>query len=249
MLLGARGGERSVDRVHAHAIDLLDVPAIRGETCANVLGERHVRGRGQRDLVRIVEDNETTEMQLARERGGFGRDALHQVAIARDHVRAMVDDVMVRPVEGRGEPTLRHGHADCIGESLSQRSGRDLDTRRHAALGMTRRSTAPPPKVLEVIEGEAIPAHEEKAVEQRAAMARREDEAVAVAPVGRRCIVAQVSRPEHVGHCRRTHGQPRMSRLCLLDGVDAERAQGVNAQGLDRGAGRCHWPLPPRARM
>ena len=77
---------------------------------------------------------------MAGEAGGLRRDALLEVAVGRDDVRAMVDDLVLVAVELVGQPPLGDGHADRVGEALAERSGRRLDARRQAVLRMARRA-------------------------------------------------------------------------------------------------------------
>ena len=69
---------------------------------------------------------------MAGERDGFLADAFHQIAVGREHVSAMIDDVAEL---GRQMP-LGNRHADRVGEPLPERAGGGLDAGRMAVLRM-----------------------------------------------------------------------------------------------------------------
>ena len=85
----------------------------------------------------------------------FVRDAFHHVAIAGDEVRVMVDDVMARAIEDRGELCFGDRHSDRVPDALTERAGGRLDSRRVAVLRMSRRSALPLAEMLEVVERRA----------------------------------------------------------------------------------------------
>ena len=64
-------------------------------------------------------------------------------------------------------------------------------------------------------------------------MAGGKDEAVAVRPDGVRRVEVQPLLPEAVDDGRHAHGGTRMTRLRLLDGVDRQRAYGVDAETVE----------------
>ena len=113
-------------------VDPLHVPAVGGEARHHVLAEGE-RGRSvDRDLVVVVEHVERAEAEMSGERGGFGGDALHQVAVAdeRPHVVVEKRGVRSRAVEAGSEHLARHRHADRVAEPLAERSGGGLDALR-----------------------------------------------------------------------------------------------------------------------
>ncbi len=70
------------------------------------------------------------------ERGGFGGDALHEVAVRGQNPGAVVEERFAPLVETRRELLARDRHADGGGEALAERAGRRLDARRVAVLRM-----------------------------------------------------------------------------------------------------------------
>ena len=235
--LGARGRDRPVDglEVRVAALDLLHVPAVGREARADVLAEGERERPVERHVVGVVEVDELAEPQVPRERGRLGRDALHQVAVGDQRVGRVVDDRVPRPVEARRQVALGHRHADRVGRALPERAGGGLDARRVAELRVPRRLAAPLPEALQVLARDPVAEEVQERVEQHAPVPGREHEAVAIGPGGIGRIVAQVPRPEHVRQRRRPHRHPGVPRVRLLDRVDRERAQGVDAEQVDRG--------------
>ena len=62
------------------------------------------------------------------------RNALHQTAVAGERVGVVVDDIVSGTVELRRQRTLGQRHADRVGQTLAERPGRRLDTRRQSVL-------------------------------------------------------------------------------------------------------------------
>ena len=89
---------------------------------------------------------------------------------------------MTRAVVAGGEMRFRDRHADAVGESLAERTGRGLHARRESALRMSGRVASPLAKQLNLFERQVIASQMEQAVKQHRAMARREDEAITIDP-------------------------------------------------------------------
>ncbi len=72
-------------------------------------------------------------------------------------------------------------------------------------------------------------------IEQRGGVADREDEAVAIRPVGVLGIVAQKALPQAVDRRGSIHRGAGMTGLRLLHGVDGKRAHGIDAELVELG--------------
>ncbi len=130
-------------------LDALDVPAVGGQRAAVVLAVERERGRAvDRDVVVVVADDQLAEPEVPGDRRGFLADPLHHVAVGADRVDVVVDDVVARAVEALAEEALGDRHADGVGDALAQRTGRDLDAGRVAALGVPGRARAPLAELL-----------------------------------------------------------------------------------------------------
>ena len=149
----AGGGERLLDAVQRHVLaEVLDVPAVRLVALADVLAHRERRVALDRDVVVVVEDGQAAEAEVAGERGGLVLDALLHVAVGRDHVGVVVDDVVAGLVEAGGEHALGEREADRRRDALAERAGRRLDARHVAVLGVAGGRRAELAEVLEVVE-------------------------------------------------------------------------------------------------
>ena len=175
LLLRLRGGERTEQRVEIlGVVDVLDVPAVRLEALALVLGRERERRRAvDRDVVVVVDVDEPAEPEVAGDRRRLRADALHHVAVGADRVDPRVDDRVVRPVVAIGEEALRDRHADAVREALAERPGRRLDPGRVPALRMARRARAPLAELLQVVEREVVAREVERRVLEHAGVARR----------------------------------------------------------------------------
>jgi len=233
-LLGLGLGRR--DR-RIHGVDVVavghgqDVPAVRLEALADILGEGEIGGAVDGDVVVVVEDDQLAEPLVAGERGGLAADALHHAAVAGQRVGVVVHDV--RAV-GRGEEALGERHADRVGEPLTQWAGGRLDAGRVAVLGVAGRAAAPLPERLEIVEAQVVSGEVQQGVQQHARVAGGEHEPVAVRPrrVGR--VVAQMAGEEGVGHRRRAHRHAGVAGVGLLDAVDGQEADGLDTPLLER---------------
>ena len=122
----------------------LDVPAVRLEALALVLGREAERRRAvDRDVVVVVEVDEPAEAEVAGDRRGLHRHALHHVAVGADRVDAPVDDLVVRAVVALGQETVGDREADAVREALSERARRRLDALGDEVLGMARACASP----------------------------------------------------------------------------------------------------------
>jgi hypothetical protein len=179
------------------------------------------------------------------------RDPFHEVAVAADEVRVVVDDAVSVAIERSREVRLRHRESDGVPNTLSEWSRRRLDTRCMAVLGMPRCFAAPLTELLEVVERELVAAEIERAIDEHRCVASREHEAIAVGPMRISRVVSHVPREQHVRKRRECHRRPRVARVRFLDAVHGERADGIDAQLVER-RGRCgggvvrHWCAPDR---
>ena len=230
-------------------VEVVDVGARAGRAsrrprtacpCPRVEGER---GRAvDRDAVVVVEDDELAEPERAGERGGLLRDALHQVAVGRDHVHAVVDDLVPRPVVALRQEAL--GHAPCrrrcrrparAARSWSRRPG----VRKCSGWPGVRELPLAEP--LELVEREVVAGQVQGRVLKDAGVSRGEHEAVAVRPVGVGRVRAQELAVDRVGERGERHRRARVPRVRLLDGVHRERRGSCRSR-----AGERPWSSRPR---
>ena len=223
--------DRRIDRVEIVAVgDVLDMPAVGFEALRRVVREGEVGGPVDSDAIVVVESDQLAELQVTGERGGFVRDALHQVAVGRQKVRVVIDDRVPRPVEQRRQLRLGNRHADGVARALPERSCRCFDARRDAVLGVARRAAAPLPELLDVLEREVVAGQ----IQQRARVAGRQHETVAIGPLRVRRVIAQMPLPQHPREGRQRHRGAGVPRIRLLHRVHRQRADGVDAELIQR---------------
>ncbi len=234
--------QRDVERreIGVAIVDAQHLPTVRREPTTDVLGERQRGGTVERYVVAVVEANQFPEPQVAGERCRLGRHAFHEIPVGHQRVGSMVDDGVARTIETVRERTLGDRHAHSVGDALAERARRGLDSRRHERLGMSRRAALPLTERSQVVEGEVVSGQVQEAIEQHAAVTRREYEAVAVGPLGIPRIVSQVLVPEDVRHRGGAHRQAGMAGVGLLHRVDRQHPDGVDAQLLDGCLGGRH---------
>ena len=216
--------------VFRHLADLDDVPAVGLEPLARLIAQGELGRTVDGDVVVVVDVDEPAEAEVPGQRGGLVAHAFRQVA-----VRADGEDVVVADLGTEAGPQvgLGDGHAHAVGEPLAERAGGHLDAGGVAVLRMAGGAGTPLPELLDVIEGEAVPGQVEHGVEQHRGVPSREDEPVAVGPVGLGGVVAHDAGVEHVGQRREGHGRPRMSGVGLLDGVHRQPPDHVDGLGLE----------------
>ena len=178
--------------------------------------------------------------QRSGERAGLVRDALHEAAVADEHVGAVVDDRVAGPVELRGEELLGERHADRVGEALAERAGRRLDAGRGADLGMARRLRVQLPEALELLDRKVVAGQVQQRVEQHRAVAvgqRRSGRGPATADwpdCGAGAVPHSATRD-----LRHAHRHARVTGLRGFDRVHRQRANRVGEfpVGGDSGGG------------
>ena len=199
----------------------------------HIFGEGEVGGTLDGDVVVVVQIDQLAQAQVAGQGGRLGGDPLHEVAVADDRVHMMPDHLVLRTVERRRQEGLGDGHAHAVGEALPKRTGGDFDAGSVTTLGVPGRPAAPLAEVLDVVQGEIVARHVQQRVEQHGAVARAQDEAVAIGPVRVGRIVAQMPRPEDVGHGGRPQRHAGMTGLGLLHGLDGQDSDRVDRQLIE----------------
>ena len=74
------------------------MPAVSFEPLTDILGEIDLGGARQRDVILVVKINEFAQLEVSRQRRGFLRDALHQIAVTANRVGVVVHDFVAGPI-------------------------------------------------------------------------------------------------------------------------------------------------------
>ena len=118
---------------------------------------------------------------MPREGRGLVAHALHQVPVARERPRAVVDELVADRV---AQVALRDRHADRVREALAERTRRDLDAGGEPVLGVPRRDAAELAEPPQLVERQVVAAQVQQRVQEDRGVAARQHEAVAVRPGG-----------------------------------------------------------------
>lgn len=165
------GVQRGVDRGQVAAVrHRYRMPAVRLEAFGAIFRERDVGAGGKGDAVVRVEAGQLAEPQMPGERGRLRGNALHQVAVAGQHIRGVVDHRVVRAVVARCELRFHDRHADGVGETLPERPGRGLHARGEPAFRMPWRLAAPLTEARDLVERQGVAGEVQEAIQQHRPM-------------------------------------------------------------------------------
>ena len=225
---GLRRRDGRVDGVDVVAVDAADhVPAVRLEASRRVVGEPAGDVAVDRDAVVVVERDELAQPPRAGERARLVRDALHQAAVADEHVRVVVDDRVARHVELACEQRLGERHAHRVGEALAERAGRRLHAGRNPRFRVSRRLRVQLAERGQLGHRQVVAGEVQQRVLQHRAVAVGQHEAVAVGPVRVGRVVREVAVPQRDRDIGHAHRHARVPGLGLFDRVHRERANRV----------------------
>ena len=214
------------------------VPAVGLVALQHILRERHVGVAVDGDVVVVVEGNQFAQAQVASQRGGLAAHALLVAAVAHDHVGVVINDRAVGLVELGGQVGFSHGQTHGIGDALTQGAGGDFHARGLEGFGVTGSLGAPLAELLDVLDGHRVVAAQvQQRIQQHAAVASREHEAVAVEPLGVLGVVLQNPIPQGKRHRRAAHGQAGVAGIALVDRIHCQEADAVDAEVLHAAGG------------
>jgi hypothetical protein len=217
-------------------VDVQHLPAVRLVAGGHVFRERDVRVALDRDLVRVVDRDQVAELLVARERGSLARHALLQIAVARDDIHEVVERALARGSLGVEEAALVARcirEADGRGETLSERTGRDLDAIGLAVLRVAGGLRTPGAERLEVVELESEPTEVQLHVLGEGGVAHREDEAFTSQPVRVCGVVVHDALVQQVRGGSQAHRRSRVPVANLLNGVSRQHACRVHGSSID----------------
>ena len=125
--------DRRCDRFGIVAVDTACRPAGGLEPRNLVIRTRQRCRAVDRNLVVVEQHDQPAEPQMSGQRNRLVAEALHQAAVAGDHVGIVIDEIVA---EARIHQTFGQRHADRGCNALPQRSGGGLDAGRVAIFGM-----------------------------------------------------------------------------------------------------------------
>ena len=204
---GLGGGDGRVDGVGVVAVDFLHVPAGGAETghLVGAVGEANLAVDG--DVVVVPEDDEATKLMPPGKADGLVADAFHQAAVTGDDIGVVIHQ---RLAIAGAQDFLGHGKPHGVGNALTERAGGGFDARCMAVFGMARGDRTPLAEIAELVERHLGVAGEmQERIKQHRAVPGREDETVAIRPVGGGGIEFEVPGIKHrgnIGHAHRHAG-------------------------------------------
>jgi hypothetical protein len=95
-------------------------------------------------------------MCLPGERAGLGSDTLLETSISKETVGVVVEDLEFVLVVNGTHVGLGNSETDSVGDTLSERTGGDLDTVSDTNLGVTRGDGVDLSEVLQVVHGQLV---------------------------------------------------------------------------------------------
>ena len=195
-----------------------DLPAVALESFLHVVVQRERGVALDRDVVRVVDEDEVVEFHRTRPTAGLVRNALLQVAVAAEDPRAVARLRLLR----------RERKPDAHRNALTERTRRHLNPRHHPAFGMSRAPRTELTECLQFVHRHSThPRKVEERVNQRTRVAARKDETVAPVPLRVFRIDIQMPQPQGAGEIRQPHRHAGMPGLRLLNHVRAETADGI----------------------
>jgi hypothetical protein len=220
-----------------HIRDTLHVPAIRRKSLRDIVAARQICAAFDRDVIVVEESDEPAEVLVSRERGGFVRETLHQIAITGDEPREVVDDRVPVAIELCREVFLGDRHSDRVRDTLAKRSRGSFHARRMPHFGMARRLALPLAKLLDILERDVVAAQEKRRVEQHRCVSCREHNTIPSRPERISRVMPYVVVVERISERGERHRRAGMSRLGLLDRIHREGANRVDGEQLQIGTG------------
>ena len=227
--------ERLQERRHVVAVHRLDVPSDRPEPEGRVLALRHIGHRVERDVVRVVEEDQVFELLVAGELDRLHPDPLLHAAVAREAYDMVVEDRMVRRVEARRRHLAGDRHPDRVSDALAKGARRGLDPRCVAELRVARGDAVQRAELRDLLHRDVEAEQMEPRVEEHAAVTGGQDEPVAVDPARALGIEGKGVPEEHRAYLGAAERQAEVPGVAGMDGVDRQPARLVGRLFKDLG--------------
>ena len=151
----------------------------------------------------------------------------HHATIAQKDIRIVIDDIETRLVEFGSQQFFSQRHTDRIGNPLSQRTCRRIDTGRDMHFRMTRRSGMELAELADIIHGKIVTCQMQQCVLQHRTMSVGQNEAVTIEPARIGRIMPVMPCPQRNSNFCHAHRHARMSGIGFLDCIHRQRADRV----------------------
>ena len=218
-------GDRLVDRVGIVTVDLGDAPAAGRKARDLIVGYRQIGAAIDGNAVVVEQHDQARQSQVPGQRNRLVADALHQTAVAGEHIGKVIDHPIA---ETRSHHALGQRHADGVRQTLAERSGGGFDAGCVTVFGMAGGAAAELAEILDLFDRHVgVAGQIEHRVEQHRGVAVGQNEPVAVGPLRVGGIELQVPGEQHRGDVGHPHGRAGMAGIGRLDRIHGKRPDGV----------------------
>ena len=172
---------------------------------------------------------------MAGQGAGFRSDALLVAAITHHHIGVVIHEGGAGLVELGGQVGFSDRQTHGVGDAGAQGAGGHFHAGGFKGFGVTGRLGAPLAELLDVVDRHRVVAGEvQQRVQQHAAVTSRQHKAVAVEPLGVLGVVLQKLVPQRITHGCAAHRQAGVAALGLVDGIDRQHPDAVDAERVER---------------
>ena len=204
-----------VNIIVAVSVDLHDIPVLRFETLGDIFAPCDGSISLDRDLVGVVDEYKVFESKVSCQGTGFIGDTLLQVTITAEAVDLVVYELTGFGVYLIGSKSFCHGKSDGIGDPLSQRTCRNLDTRSMSVFGVSGRFGVELAKILQIIQADIVAPEVKQRVDKPRTVPSGEYQTVTVEPFWVLGVVVEMFTQDH-SDIRKPHRCTRVPRICFL---------------------------------
>ncbi|CAI8159462.1 MAG: Uncharacterised protein [Prochlorococcus marinus str. MIT 9215] len=118
--------------------NVLHMPAIGFVALQHVLSEGDVCAAVDRDVIVVVEGNQLSELEMAGQGAGFGRNTFLITAITHHHIGVVINDVGVSFIELGGEVSFSNSQTYSIRDAGTEWACCDFNARRFKGFRVAR---------------------------------------------------------------------------------------------------------------
>ena len=224
---------------------MLNVPAKPLKPSRNVFGESQFCCALNRDGVVVVDPAEIRKPEVTGDRSSLGSYPLHQIAVAAQHIRFGIEELVTRLIVMGSQPAGGDGHADRVTASLAERASGRLNPGGHVMLWMPRTHASQLTEAFDVVEchsrfmprcigcpSTANASQVDERIKQHRCMSAGEHKSVAIWPGWIGGVVPQKIFPDGVGNRGQCHRSAWMAALGRFDRIHRERANRVDRQTI-----------------
>mmetsp|Transcript_16441 Transcript_16441/g.25358 ORF Transcript_16441/g.25358 Transcript_16441/m.25358 type:complete len:219 (+) Transcript_16441:1119-1775(+) len=157
------------DKVHA--------PIVGFKSLADRLGKRQIGAAIDLNIVIVVQQHQIVQLEMSCQRARFRGHTLLQTTVATKHVHFAVEQLLAKQAL---RIFTRNGQTDCLRQTLTQRTRRQLDAVCHIILRMARRNTVELTERFQVLHTHLIATQMQHGVLQSTCMSIGQHKTIAI---------------------------------------------------------------------